>query len=530
VRATALALVVTGLVLGVVAEWSSLLPESAGLAAADFAVGFAFIGLGGLTLRGAPAPGAFMAATGLAWFLGGVAGALVFLHRGPLVHLLLSYPGGRLETRLERVVVVAAYVCAAVYPLGRSNVATLVLIAAVVGTTVARYARSGGAERRARACALVAAAGLGTVLAAAAVARLAGADADSELLWAYEVALALTALGLYAALRWGGWTQAAVTGVVVDLGDLGREATLRARLARSVGDPSLELGFWDRSQRGYADEEGRMVELEPQPPGRALLLVADDAGRPAAAIVHDAAVLSDARLADAVSAAVRIAVANVELQARVLARVEELRASRRRLVEAAVSERRRLERELRAAAEPRLRRVAELLEAGGPELGALREELDAVEAELVELARGIHPRALTETGLGAALEELAGRFPLPVEVDARDVALPAAVAAAAYFVCSEGLANAVKHAEASQVRLAVRPAGEYLLVEVADDGVGGADLVRGSGLRGIADRVEALGGELDLDSPPGAGTRLATRIPVVRAPGVRQPIPAGSVA
>ncbi|MDQ5834298.1 MAG: hypothetical protein M3550_14780, partial [Actinomycetota bacterium] len=197
---------------------------------------------------------------------------------------------------------------------------------------------------------------------------------------------------------------------------------------------------------------------------------------------------------------------------------------------AAVSERRRLERELRAAAEPRLRRVAELLEAGGPELGALREELDAVEAELVELARGIHPRALTETGLGAALEELAGRFPLPVEVDAGDVALPAAVAAAAYFVCSEGLANAVKHAEASQVRLAVRTAGEYLLVEVADDGVGGADLVRGSGLRGIADRVEALGGELDLDSPPGAGTRLATRIPVVRAPGAHQPIPAGSVA
>ena len=116
------------------------------------------------------------------------------------------------------------------------------------------------------------------------------------------------------------------------------------------------------------------------------------------------------------------------------------------------------------------------------------------------MARGIHPRALTEVGLVAALEELAGRFPFAVEVDAEDERLPPAVATAAYFVCSEGLVNAAKHAGASRVRLQARRLDASLMVEVADDGVGGAELAAGSGLRGLADRVEALGGHLRVES------------------------------
>ena len=266
---------------------------------------------------------------------------------------------------------------------------------------------------------------------------------------------------------------------------------------------------------GYVDEAGDVIELPQQRTDRAVLLVSGEAGEPAAAIVHDPAVLDEPALAEAVTAAVRIAVANVDLHAQVVASVEEVRASRRRLVEAADAERRRLERELRDAAEPRLRVIAGLLEDSRMEAAEVGHELEAVRGELGELARGLHPRTLTESGLAPALEELAARLPFPVEVSADGDRLPPAVAAGAYFVCSEGLANAAKHAGASRVRLAARRLDRSLLVEVSDDGVGGAQLGRGSGLQGLADRVEALGGQLLVDSVPGAGTRLRAEIPVV---------------
>jgi len=524
----AVALVAAGIALGVAAESTAYLPGSPAHAAGDFAVGFAFITAGALALRRSTATGALMAATGFAWYLGGLAGGLVFLHRGPLVHLLLGYPRGRLESRLERAVVAAAYADALVYPLGRSNVATLALLAAVLVAAGARHARAGGSERRARATALAATAAIVAVLGAAAITRLSGAEADRALLWTYEIVLTLVAVGLCADLLWGRWTQAAVTGLVVDLGDLGREATLRARLSRSVGDPSLQLGYWDPARSGYVDEAGETIDLRQPQSDRYVLLVSDEAGKPAAAIVHDPAVLDEPQLAEAVTAAVRIAVANVELQAQVLAKVEEVRASRRRLVEAADSERRRLERELREAAEPRLRAVAGLLDGAGPDVGDVRLELDALRDELGELARGIHPRALTEFGLPVALSELAARFPFRVEVTAGEAQLPPAVAAAAYFVCSEGLANAAKHAGASEVRIDVRRLDRSLVVEVADDGAGGADLASGSGLRGLADRVEALGGELVVGSAPGTGTRLRAEIPVDGKAFAGEPVEAGA--
>jgi signal transduction histidine kinase len=143
------------------------------------------------------------------------------------------------------------------------------------------------------------------------------------------------------------------------------------------------------------------------------------------------------------------------------------------------------------------------------------EELAQALTELRELARGIHPAILTDRGLPAALDALAGRAPTPVDVEiALDERLPPSIEAAAYYVVSEALANIAKYAQATAVTVSVGRRDGYALVEVADDGVGGADPASGSGLRGLADRVEALDGRLEVVSPPGAGTRIRAQIPV----------------
>jgi PAS domain S-box-containing protein len=205
---------------------------------------------------------------------------------------------------------------------------------------------------------------------------------------------------------------------------------------------------------------------------------------------------------------------------------EELRASRARIVEAGDAERRRLERNLHDGAQQRLvalslaLRLAESkvrTDPGAAEqvLRAAGGELGQALAELRELARGIHPAILTDRGLSAALEALAGRAPTPVEIDlAFEERLPPPVEAAAYYVVSESLANIAKYAQASAVTVSIARANGYAVVEVEDDGIGGADPGRGSGIRGLADRVEALDGRLDLESPPGGGTRIRARIPL----------------
>ena len=205
---------------------------------------------------------------------------------------------------------------------------------------------------------------------------------------------------------------------------------------------------------------------------------------------------------------------------------EKLAGSRARIVEAGDAERRRLERNLHDGAQQRLVSLAlqlRLVE-GNLERNPTRARQDLVEArdqlnhaleELRELARGIHPAILTGGGLAPALTALAHRAPLPVEInDVPDERLPEAVEAAAYYLIAEAITNVAKHAHASHVAVRVRRDDGRLFVEVADDGVGGADPVRGSGLHGLADRVEALQGHLRVDSPPGRGTRLEARIPV----------------
>jgi signal transduction histidine kinase len=211
------------------------------------------------------------------------------------------------------------------------------------------------------------------------------------------------------------------------------------------------------------------------------------------------------------------------LDAELRQRLEELRASRARLVEAGDAARRRLERDLHDGAQARLVALALTLgtartRAGDdPELEALlaraAEELQTSLNELRELARGIHPAVLTDRGLEPALRSLAARATVPVAVDAALDRLPGAVESAAYFVASEGLANVAKYAHATRATVAVRRTGGRVVVEVADDGIGGADAARGSGLRGLADRVAALDGTIAVDSPTGRGTRLRAEIP-----------------
>jgi signal transduction histidine kinase len=505
---------VAGLALAVAAESATYLPEEPWLAAADATVGLAFIGLGLVVWQQRPSSrsGLLMTATGVAWFAGSFVGAALFLHRGPLDHLLVGYPRGRLRSRLERVVVAAAYVDGAIYPFARQDVATIALAVAVLVTTLVGWRRAGGAERRARAAALTAAAAVALVLGIGAVGRVAEPSADAAWLWAYQTVLVLVAVGLFADLLWGRWTQAAITGLVVDLGELEQGGTLQAKLARVVGDPSLVVAYRLPGAAGYADEAGRPVAL-PAGGGARTITYLHEGGRQIGALVHDAAVLGDPVLVNAVAAAAGVAVANARLQAEVRARVAEVEASRRRIVEAGDAERRRLEQELREGAERRLAHVTELLADRGPPVADIRRQLQSTRAVLAEFARGVHPRTLTQSGLAAALTELGEHAPVPVQLHVQEERLAPTVEAAVYFVCSEALANVAKHARASMVGVRVQRRAGLVVLEVQDDGGGGADQT-GSGLRGLADRVEALQGRLRVESPPGGGTRLVAEIPL----------------
>ena len=238
-------------------------------------------------------------------------------------------------------------------------------------------------------------------------------------------------------------------------------------------------------------------------------------------LIHDSALMADTDLVEAVAAAVRIALANAALQAEGRAKEGELEASRRRIVEAGDGERRRIRTELHIGAGERLERVAGLLEDARPGLVApdaaalagLERELVEARSDLDELVGGVMPLVLTDEGLAPALAQLAGRSAIPVEVSGRIGRLPGSVEAGLFFVCSEALANVAKHSRASRATIELRAEPGRASVTIVDDGAGGADPSAGSGLSGLADRVDALGGSLALASPAGGGTRIVAEIP-----------------
>jgi signal transduction histidine kinase len=520
VRAVRLLIWPAAVGLGVAAESAPFPWDDTGHWLPDLVVGLTFIACGTFAWerRGHAGAAALSAATGVAWFLGNFSSDLLYLHRGPLVHLILAHPGWRPRSQLDLLAIAAGYVAAVVTPVWSSDVATIVLSAALVAVAARGYAVAAGSARRERLTALAAAAAVGSVLAAGAVARLAVPDGDAvdPALLAYEAVLVAVAIGLYVTRR--ATAATVVADLVVELGET-RSGRLRDRLARTLGDPTLEVGYWSPDAHAYLEDTGGRLELPEPDSGRSATLVEQE-GRPFAVLVHDAAVLRDPALVEAVASATRLSASNVALQAEVHAQARELMASRRRLLVAADEERRRLEARLREGPERRLAGLTEALARVAPggsddeHLDRARGQLGRTLDDLHELAHGLHPRDLVEAGLPGALASLAERAPVPVALDVRVERLPGELEAAVYFVCAEGLANVAKYASASSARLEVASREGRVTAVVADDGIGGADMARGTGLQGLADRVEALGGTLSVSSPPGGGTRLAADIPL----------------
>ncbi len=298
---------------------------------------------------------------------------------------------------------------------------------------------------------------------------------------------------------------------------------LRDALRRALADPSLEVAYWLSERRGFVDAAGEPVELPAEGTPRAVTRL-EQGGEPVAALVHDPSLLEEPKLVAAAGAAARLALENARLQAETRAQLQQVRESRVRIVAAADEERRRIERNLHDGAQQRLvalalqvRSAQKHLAGADPELerllAATADELQGAVDELRTLARGVHPAILTEEGLAAALESLTSRTPLPISLEVYDGPLPATVEATAYFVVCEALVNIAKHAHASKATIQVERHDAVLSIDVADGGRGGAHASEGSGLQGLTDRVEALGGRLTIENPAGRGTHIVAEIP-----------------
>ena len=318
--------------------------------------------------------------------------------------------------------------------------------------------------------------------------------------------------------------RASVGDLLVELRAEPPPSDLQGPLARALNDPSVTLAYWLPEYRRWADGDGFAIVLPADDDGSRSVTIIDRDGDHVAALVHDPSLESERDLLEAVSAAAAIALENARLHAELRAKLKELEGSRERVLEASQEERKRLERNLHDGAQQRL--IALSLELGMLEdklgddpaarerIQGAREQIAVSLEELRAVARGLHPAVLSGHGLEVALKSLTASSPVPVELDvAVDERLEESIEVAAYYVVNESLANIGKHADAQVARVSIGRAGGRLVVEIADDGVGGADKERGSGLRGLADRVEALGGELRVWSGVDGGTTVRAEMP-----------------
>ncbi|MFL5925986.1 MAG: sensor histidine kinase [Gaiellaceae bacterium] len=474
-----------------------------------------------------------------------------------LAHLILAFPEGRLHSRAERVVVVAAYLDATALQvvmlmfMGFEHVngcpcpsnllfvrdaerlhSVIMGVGRYVGIALAVWAaallvrrwRKASVPVRRAVLPLFSASVLTLALFAASLLTTGTApDLSRRFAVAEQVALATVPLAFLLGLFNAHLARVSVGDLVVELGRLPEPGRLRDALARALGDPSLELAYWIPETSGYVGIDGRPASVEAGP--ERAVTMAERHGRRVAALVHDPALLDQQELLDAAAAAAGLALENERLQAELRAQLQELRASRKRIVEAGDGERRRLERNLHDGAQQRLVALAVALslaeskldrdpQAAARLLASARAELSTGLSELRELARGLHPGVLAR-GLEVALGGVAERTPVPVELVVQPgLAPPESVEAAAYYVVSEALTNVVRYANASSAHVRVTSDDRSLRVAVVDDGVGGANVSSGSGLQGLRDRVEAIGGRLELHSPRGGGTRVTAFLPL----------------
>jgi signal transduction histidine kinase len=481
----------------------------------------------------------------------------------PLVgHLILSYPTGRLTSRLDRVFVGVAYGWTLLYALplllffdpryphsrywfectdcavpithvtwygvnGITDVFDWMLLPLVVvflGLVARKIFRATPGGRRIVLPLSIAAFFLGVqfIVQMALYGSPANSWTDSRWFWIVTLASLAIPVSLGLGLLLGRTARSAVADLVVEL-ERTPPGSVRDALARTLGDPSLELALWLPERAWYVDSQGRPLELPSPSPERAVTVLGP-AEAPVAALMHDPVLLERGGLLQAAGAAARLALENERLQAELRAQLAELRASRARIVQAGDDERRRLERNLHDGAQQRLlglglalqlarSKVGAEANGAGELLGEAEDELRRALDELRELARGIHPAILTDQGLGPAVRSLAERSTVPVAVAVPEERLGEPVEAAAYFLVSESLANVAKYAHASSVRIHITRRNGSAVIDVDDNGVGGADPACGSGLRGLSDRVQALDGTFRLESPNGGGTHIHAEIP-----------------
>jgi signal transduction histidine kinase len=466
------------------------------------------------------------------------------------LHVCLAFPTGRVQRGFERRLISAAYATAiglqlvrmAFGDFGAGNLLAIasepdVALAAMrvqflavsafclcgIGVLAARRRRGGRPLRRSLAL-LVDSFALGLVMIAVLFTfAVFSGPAVRELRWAALATLGIAPVAFLFGLLHERLARSALGALVVEIRSDPTPASLRDALARALRDPSLTLAYWLPQFRSWADLDGRSLALPAEGSGRSTTLIERN-GAQVAALLHDPALADEPELLAAVAAAAEIALENGRLHVELKARLEELRGSRLRVLDAGQKERKRLERNLHDGAQQRLVALSlelSLLEAqladdddARARIGQARSEIAASLAELREVAHGIHPAVVSGHGLAVALEQLAARAAVPISLTVDlDGRLPEALEVAAYYLVAESLANVGKYAQASAATVKVDRCHGRLVVEVVDDGIGGADTERGSGLRGLADRVEALEGRLQVWSPGGGGTRVRAEIP-----------------
>ena len=494
--------------------------------------------------------------TSLTW---AVSQTLIGLGSVVFVHLVLAFPTGRLTDRYDRLLVIGGYAFIAVtrlawlvtwdppfhkdaftpsnpfelfpdptlnFAVGQLAIvlATPVFLAAVVIGLWRHWQRATPAMRRALLPIMLAAPIQLGLIVAWHIADASPTEASTiRALLQHPVAgLAgvIFPLSFLVGLLRARLARGGVADLAVELGKGVPSGGLRDTLARALHDPTLVLAFPAPSGDGYVDSQGRTIELAQGDPERGTARLERD-GETLAILSYDAAIeREDPGRVDAVASVARMALENERLAAQVRAQLEEVRASRARIVEAGDAERRRIERDLHDGAQQRLVVLAMRLDQARDQSAEASALIDATRAELLgvvrevrDLARGLHPPLLTEAGLAAAVEALAERTPFPVKVDITEQRFPEEVEVAAYFVIAEGLTNVAKYAGASEALVEAKAADGRLVVRVTDNGRGGADPNQGSGLRGLADRVAAIGGQLKVTSQRGRGTTLMAELP-----------------